>query len=416
MVNALDEADIAHSHTWYANMAGHLAKMLYGVPHVVTAHSLEPRRPWKAEQLGGGYRLSSWVERTAYEAADAVIAVSEGMRADVLDCYPALDPGRVHVVHNGIDTDFYHPDPARDAVVANGIDPDRPSVVFVGRITRQKGVGHLIAAAHQIDPAAQIVLCAGAPDTPEIAEETEKAVAALSAARSGVVWVRGMLPTTSVRQVLSASTVFVCPSVYEPLGIVNLEAMACGTAVVASDVGGIPEVVDDGRTGLLVHFDENAVEEFRSGLAASVNELLADPARAAAMGAAGRERAEREFAWETAASPHRRDLQQPGLTLHSGRHRPRGVGAVSSPARAWSAGSGLQRIAEVARLLGRHLHDQAATSFERHAHHDAPALLGHLKGTVTGPGLHRGHLLLPPSFSYRYQPWQARWGAHGRTP
>jgi starch synthase len=208
----------------------------------------------------------------------------------------------VHVVHNGIDTDFYHPDAARDAVVANGIDPDRPSVVFVGRITRQKGVGHLIAAAHQIDPDAQIVLCAGAPDTPEIAEETEKAVAALSAARSGVVWVRGMLPTTSVRQVLSASTVFVCPSVYEPLGIVNLEAMACGTAVVASDVGGIPEVVDNGRTGLLVHFDENAVEEFRSGLAAAVNELLADPARAQAMGAAGRERAEREFAWETAAT------------------------------------------------------------------------------------------------------------------
>jgi alpha-maltose-1-phosphate synthase len=302
MVNALDGADVAHSHTWYANMAGHLAKILYGVPHVVTAHSLEPRRPWKAEQLGGGYRLSSWVERTAYEAADAVIAVSDGMRADVLDCYPALDPARVHVVHNGIDTEFYHPDPARDALLANGIDPDKPTVVFVGRITRQKGVGHLIAAAHQIDAQAQIVLCAGAPDTPEIAEETEKAVAELSAARSGVVWVRGMLPTTSVRQVLSASTVFVCPSVYEPLGIVNLEAMACGTAVVASDVGGIPEVVDDGTTGLLVHFDERGTEEFRSGLAAAVNTLLADPARAAAMGAAGRERAVREFAWEMAAA------------------------------------------------------------------------------------------------------------------
>jgi alpha-maltose-1-phosphate synthase len=302
MVAALDGVDLAHSHTWYANMAGHLTKILYGVPHVVTAHSLEPRRPWKAEQLGGGYRLSSWVERTAYEAADAVIAVSEGMRTDVLDCYPALDPARVHVVHNGIDTDFYHPDDARDALTANGIDPERPSVVFVGRITRQKGVGHLIAAAHDIDPAAQIVLCAGAPDTPEIAEETEKAVAALAAARSGVVWVRGMLPTTSVRQVLSASTVFVCPSVYEPLGIVNLEAMACGTAVVASDVGGIPEVVDDGRTGLLVHFDEHGVDEFRAGLAAAVNELLADPARAAEMGVAGRERAVREFAWETAAA------------------------------------------------------------------------------------------------------------------
>jgi alpha-maltose-1-phosphate synthase len=301
MVAALDGVDLAHSHTWYANMAGHLAKILHGVPHVVTAHSLEPRRPWKAEQLGGGYRLSSWVERTAYEHADAVIAVSAGMRADVLDCYPALDPARVHVVHNGIDTDFYHPDPARDAVRGAGVDPDRPSVVFVGRITRQKGLGHLVAAAHRIDRDAQIVLCAGAPDTPEIAEETEKAVAELNAARPGVVWVRRMLPTTEVRQLLSAATVFVCPSVYEPLGIVNLEAMACGTAVVASDVGGIPEVVADGETGLLVHFDEHAVDEFRTGIADAVNALIADPARAAAMGEAGRERAVREFAWEQAA-------------------------------------------------------------------------------------------------------------------
>jgi starch synthase len=302
MVAALAGVDIAHSHTWYANMAGHLAKILHGVPHVVTAHSLEPRRPWKAEQLGGGYRLSSWVERTSYEHADAVIAVSAGMRRDVLECYPALDPARVHVVHNGIDTDFYHPDPARDAVRAAGVDPDRPSVVFVGRITRQKGLGHLVAAAHRIDRDAQIVLCAGAPDTPEIAEETEKAVAELSASRPGVVWVRRMLPAAEVRQLLSAATVFVCPSVYEPLGIVNLEAMACGTAVVASDVGGIPEVVADGETGLLVHFDEHAVEEFRTGIADAVNELLADPGRAAAMGAAGRARAEREFAWEQAAA------------------------------------------------------------------------------------------------------------------
>jgi alpha-maltose-1-phosphate synthase len=301
-VAGVEGVDLVHSHTWYANMAGHLAKILYGIPHVVTAHSLEPRRPWKAEQLGGGYRLSSWVERTAYEAADAVIAVSAGMRADVLDCYPALDPARVHVVLNGIDAEFYHPDPARDAVLANGIDPDRPSVVFVGRITRQKGVGHLIAAAHDIDPSAQIVLCAGAPDTPEIAEETEKAVAELTAARGNVVWVRGMLPTVSVRQVLSAATVFVCPSVYEPLGIVNLEAMACGTAVVASDVGGIPEVVADGETGLLVHYDEHRIDEFRRGIADAVNSLLADPARAGAMGIEGRVRAERDFAWETAAA------------------------------------------------------------------------------------------------------------------
>jgi alpha-maltose-1-phosphate synthase len=302
MVAALGGVDVVHSHTWYANMAGHLAKVLHGVPHVVTAHSLEPRRPWKAEQLGGGYRLSSWVERTAYEAADAVIAVSAGMRRDVLDCYPTLDPDRVHVVHNGIDTDFYHPDPARDAVRAAGVDPDRPSVVFVGRITRQKGLAHLVAAAHRIDQDAQIVLCAGAPDTPEIAAETEAAVAELAAARPGVVWVRRMLPTAEVRQLLSAATVFVCPSVYEPLGIVNLEAMACGTAVVASDVGGIPEVVADGETGLLVHLDEGDVDGFRSGLADAVNALLADPSRAATMGAAGRARAEREFGWAQAAA------------------------------------------------------------------------------------------------------------------
>jgi starch synthase len=301
MVAALERAQLGHSHTWYANMAGHVAKLLYGIPHVVTAHSLEPDRPWKAEQLGGGYRLSSWAEQTAYEGADAVIGVSEGMRRDILRSYPALDPAKVHVVYNGIDTGFYHPDPARDAVYDNGIDPDRPSVVFVGRITRQKGVGHLVAAAHEISTDAQVVLCAGAPDTPEIAEETEKAVDELSAARQGVIWIRGMLPTKSVRQILSAATVFVCPSVYEPLGIVNLEAMACGTAVVASDVGGIPEVVDDGRTGLLVHYDEDAIDEFRSGIAAKVNELLADPARTAAMGVAGRQRAEQEFTWRAAA-------------------------------------------------------------------------------------------------------------------
>jgi starch synthase len=301
MVAGLKRADLAHSHTWYANMAGHIGKILHDIPHVITAHSLEPSRPWKAEQLGGGYRLSSWAEKTAYEGADAIIGVSQGMRRDILASYPDLDPAKVHVVYNGIDTGFYHPDPVRDAVIANGIDPDRPSVVFVGRITRQKGVGHLIAAAHEISRDAQIVLCAGAPDTPEIGAETEKAVDELSAARPGVIWIRGMLPTLSVRQILSQATVFVCPSVYEPLGIVNLEAMACGTAVVASDVGGIPEVVDDGVTGLLVHYDEDDVAQFRSDLAAKVNEVLADPARARAMGVAGRERAETEFTWRAAA-------------------------------------------------------------------------------------------------------------------
>jgi alpha-maltose-1-phosphate synthase len=301
MTAATEGVDLLHSHTWYANMAGHLGKILHGVPHVITAHSLEPRRPWKAEQLGGGYRLSSWVERTAYEAADAIIAVSEGMRTDVLDCYPALDPARVHVVRNGIDTNAYHPVTETGALVHFGIDPDRPIVAFVGRITRQKGVGHLIAAAHKIDPDAQLVLCAGAPDTPEIAEETRRAVSELAEHRAGVFWIQQMLQPAEVRQVLSHATVFVCPSVYEPLGIVNLEAMACGTAVVASDVGGIPEVVDDGRTGLLVHYDEQDVQAFAEGLAESVNSLVSAPKRAAEMGAAGRERAVREFAWTTVA-------------------------------------------------------------------------------------------------------------------
>ncbi|MGH3877147.1 MAG: glycogen synthase [Actinophytocola sp.] len=298
---AVEGVDLVHSHTWYANLAGHLAKVLYGIPHVITAHSLEPRRPWKAEQLGGGYRLSSWVEKTAYEAADAIIAVSSGMRDDVLDCYPTLDPARVRVVRNGIDSTAYHPVTEDDALRRYGVDPDRPSVVFVGRITRQKGVGHLVAAAHGMDPEAQLVLCAGAPDTPEIAEETTAAVAELAAARPGVIWIQKMLQPAEVRQLLSHASVFVCPSVYEPLGIVNLEAMACATAVVASDVGGIPEVVDDGRTGLLVHYDQAAESAFRAGLAEAVNALLADPERARRMGAAGRERAEREFSWASAA-------------------------------------------------------------------------------------------------------------------
>jgi len=301
MVAGVGEVDLVHSHTWYAGMAGHLAKLMYGMPHVVTAHSLEPRRPWKAEQLGGGYRVSSWVERTAMEGADAVIAVSEGMRLDVLSCYPSLDPARVQVVRNGIDTVAYHPGAGSAVLERLGVDPARPVVIFVGRITRQKGVGHLVAAAHQLQADAQLVLCAGAPDTPELAAETEQAVDELSAARAGVFWVREMLPAKDIRELLAAATVFVCPSVYEPLGIVNLEAMACGTAVVASDVGGIPEVVDDGRTGLLVHYDEREPAAFRDGLAAAINAVVDDPARAAAMGVAGRERAVAEFSWAQVA-------------------------------------------------------------------------------------------------------------------
>ncbi|MFC4125527.1 glycogen synthase [Nocardia rhizosphaerae] len=301
MADAVGAVDVVHSHTWYAGLAGHLAGALYGIPHVLTAHSLEPRRPWKAEQLGGGYRLSSWSERNAMEHADAVIAVSEGMRHDVLDAYPAIDPGRVHVVHNGIDAGVWHPGPpARDqrpVLEQFGVRPDAPIVSFVGRITRQKGVGHLLAAAAEFDPDLQLVLCAGAADTRELELEVAAAVDDLQARRGNVFWVREMLPTEQVRQILAASAVFVCPSVYEPLGIVNLEAMACGTAVVASDVGGIPEVVDDGVTGRLVRYDPSDTAAYERGLAAAVNAVACDPGLAARFGEAGRARAISRFDW-----------------------------------------------------------------------------------------------------------------------
>ncbi|MHC9294168.1 glycogen synthase [Mycobacterium sp. LTG2003] len=300
MVNNAAEATVVHSHTWYSGMAGHLTALLYGIPHVLTAHSLEPLRPWKAEQLGGGYRVSSWVERTAIEAADAVIAVSAGMRDDVLHTYPALDPSRVHVVRNGIDTDVWYPAPPvpGDSVLAElGVDLNRPIVAFVGRITRQKGVAHLVAAAHKFSADVQLVLCAGAPDTPEIAAEVSSAVQDLARARTGVFWVREMLPINKIREILSAATVFVCPSVYEPLGIVNLEAMACSTPVVASDVGGIPEVVADHQTGLLVHYDANDPEFYETRLADAVNSLVAEPQTARKYGEAGRQRCIEEFSW-----------------------------------------------------------------------------------------------------------------------
>jgi alpha-maltose-1-phosphate synthase len=298
---------LVHSHTWYANLAGHLTKLLYDVPHVVTAHSLEPLRPWKAEQLGGGYALSSWCERTALEAAEAVIAVSAGMRRDVLAAYPAVPADRVHVVHNGIDTQQYAPDPATDVLVRYGIDPDRPSVVFVGRITRQKGLPYLLRAAQALPPQAQVVLLAGAPDTAEIAAEVETLVSELRSARDGVVWVPQMLAKPEVIQILTHATVFVCPSLYEPMGIVNLEAMACQTAVVATATGGIPEVVADGHTGLLVPIEQDDIgtpldpAAFVAGLAEAVTGLLDDPDRAAAMGRAGRERAVAEFSWDSIA-------------------------------------------------------------------------------------------------------------------
>ncbi|MEV7082071.1 glycogen synthase [Streptomyces sp. NPDC093516] len=297
MAAALQGRELVHSHTWYANLGGHLAKLLYGIPHVMTAHSLEPLRPWKAEQLGGGYELSSWAERTAIEAADAVIAVSGAMREDILGCYPALDPDKVHVVHNGIDTSLYRPDHGTDALDRIGLDRSRPYVLFVGRITRQKGVPHLLRAVRDIDPAAQVVLCAGAPDTPEIDREFRELFAELSEVRDGVFWIPKMLPRPEVIQLLTHAALFVCPSVYEPLGIVNLEAMACGTPVVASAVGGIPEVVDDGRTGLLVP----AGDGFEAGLARAMDTVLGDPQAARRMGEAGRERAVGEFGWDAVA-------------------------------------------------------------------------------------------------------------------
>ncbi|GAA4540931.1 glycogen synthase [Mycobacterium paraffinicum] len=304
MANAASAATVVHSHTWYTGMAGHLAALLYDIPHVLTAHSLEPLRPWKAEQLGGGYQVSTWVERTAVQAADAVIAVSSAMREDILRVYPALDPSVVHVIRNGVDTDVWHPagpTHAGSVLAELGVDPDRPTVAFVGRITRQKGVAHLVAAAHEFDPEVQVVLCAGAPDTPEIAEEIRSAVARLAHDRQGVFWIREMLPIGEIREILSAATVFVCPSVYEPLGIVNLEAMACATAVVASDVGGIPEVVLDGVTGSLAHYDPGDPAGYQTKLAEAVNALVADPEKAKRYGEAGRQRCVEEFSWARVA-------------------------------------------------------------------------------------------------------------------
>ena len=301
--------ELVHSHTWYANMAGHLASLLHGVPHVVSAHSLEPLRPWKAEQLGGGYAISSWVERTSYEAAAAVIAVSAAMRDDVLRSYPAIDPARVHVVHNGIDTDGWSPraDPGR--VRELGVDPDRPSVVFVGRITRQKGLPLFLRACAALPDDVQIVLCAGAPDTPEIMTEVEDLVSSLRASRSGVVWIPEMLPRADVVALLTGATAFACPSIYEPLGIVNLEAMACETAVVATATGGIPEVVVPGETGLLVPIEQATdgtgtpldPDRYVADFAAALTSVVSDPDRAATLGRAGRQRAIESFSWAAIA-------------------------------------------------------------------------------------------------------------------
>ena len=315
MADGVRGTDIVHSHTWYANLAGHLGGLLHGVPHVLSAHSLEPLRPWKAEQLGGGYALSSWAERTAYEGAAGIIAVSAGMREDILRVYPEVDPDKVTVIHNGIDLAGWQRPTGEEAERAeqvarsHGIDPTRPAVVFVGRITRQKGLPHLLRAARSLPPDVQLVLCAGAPDTPALAAEVQAGVEELRATRSGVVWIDTMLPRRDLIAVLTACTVFVCPSVYEPLGIVNLEAMAVGLPVVASATGGIPEVVDDGVTGVLVPIDQVSdgtgtpvdPERYEADLAAALTAIAGDEQRAREMGAAGRRRAEEHFSWESIA-------------------------------------------------------------------------------------------------------------------
>jgi starch synthase len=310
IADAVAGTSLVHSHTWYANAAGRLAALLHDVPHVVTAHSLEPLRPWKAEQLGGGYRISSLIEKTAFESADAVIAVSNGMRRDILRSYPAIDESRVVTVYNGIDLERWKPNHDTAVLAEHGIDPDRPTVVFVGRITRQKGLPYLLRALALLPAEVQVVLCAGAPDTPAILEEVSSAVRTLQETRSGIVWIDEILPQPALTAILTAATVFVCPSVYEPLGIVNLEAMACGLPVVGTATGGIPEVVDDGVTGLLVPIDQlqdgtgtpTDPDRFVADLARALTEVVSDPVRAKAMGEAGRARAEAEFSWGAIAS------------------------------------------------------------------------------------------------------------------
>ncbi|MGX1791923.1 glycogen synthase [Microbacterium sp. NPDC055312] len=313
MVGDVAGADLVHSHTWYANFAGHLASQLHGIPHVLTAHSLEPLRPWKAEQLGGGYAVSSGIERLAYENAAAVVAVSDGMRQDILRSYPQVDPQRVRVIHNGIDVERWRPVENPGFLASIGMDPSRPSVVFVGRITRQKGLPYLLRAAQLLPKDVQLVLCAGAPDTPEIMAEVQEGVRQLQQTREGVIWIERMLPRDELSAILAAATTFVCPSVYEPLGIVNLEAMACGAAVVGTATGGIPEVVDDGVTGRLVPIEQLQdgtgtpvdPERYVSDLAAALTEVTSDPARARQYGEAGRERARSRFSWGAIADTTR---------------------------------------------------------------------------------------------------------------
>lgn len=302
------DASVVHAHTWYVQFAGFLAKKLWGIPFVLTTHSLEPLRPWKVEQLGNAYHLSSWIEENGIYDADAVIAVSQETRADVLRSFPHVDPNKVRVIHNGIDLQQYRMTPSTDALVRRGVDPSRPYVLFVGRVTRQKGIIHLVNAIPQIDPSIQVVLCAGAPDTPEIGREMADGVEAVSRNRAAVIWISEMLPRDEVIQFYSNAAVFCCPSVYEPFGIINLEAMATETAVVASAVGGIPEVVVPGETGLLVDlklkegsFDPLDPAQFSADLAAAINRVALDPDLSRRFGLAGRRRVEDHFSWTAIA-------------------------------------------------------------------------------------------------------------------